>query len=153
MPKYLLIFCVSLLLCSCSGSDEAVSMQSLDGVWNKKQELNFEVQVEDPQTPKNIVLVVRNNNEYPYSNLYVMASVKDARSHILRTDTLNYMLAKTNGEWLGNGFGETKEMQLQYQNGLVFPGKGKYTISIRQGMRANPLVGIEDVGIRLENTK
>lgn len=153
MRKYLLIFFVSMIGLACSGAGDSVSMQALDGIWNKKKELKFKVNIEDPETPKNIIIIVRNNNEYPYSNLFLMAYVKADTQKKYTKDTLNYTLAKPNGEWLGKGFGATKEIQLQYKNSYVFPAKGNYTIGIVQGMRANPLVGIEDVGIRIENAK
>jgi gliding motility-associated lipoprotein GldH len=31
--------------------------------------------------------------------------------------------------------------------------KGKYIIGIKQGMRTNNLVGIEDIGVKIENSK
>ena len=103
-------------------------MQSLDGVWNKKKELKFELNVEET-SPKNIVLVVRNNNDYPYSNLFVKAYVKAESDKNFKVDTLNYILAKPNGEWIGSGFGETKEILFLYKNNYTFPKKGKYIIN------------------------
>ena len=109
MNKYFLIFFVSILLASCSNKDEVVYMQSLDGAWNKKKELKFEFNIED-SSPKNIILVVRNNNNYPYSNLFVKSYIKAETDKNVKVDTLNYILAKPNGEWIGSGFGETKEI-------------------------------------------
>ena len=70
-----------------------------------------------------------------------------------KIDTLNYILAKPTGEWIGTGFGETKEIMFQYRNNYKFPKKGKYIIGIKQGMRTNNLVGIEDIGVKIENSK
>lgn len=151
MYKYLCAFFVSMFIIACSKKGE-VQMQSVDGIWNKKQELQFKVEIKDPETPKDIIFIVRNNNEYPYSNLYIMSSIRAEKNASFKVDTLNYLLAKPNGEWLGKGFGETKEVQLQYKSNYSFPKKGTYIIGIKQAMRANPLVGIEDVGIRIENT-
>ena len=151
MHKYLWIFFVSILFTACSNNAE-VNMQSVDGVWNKKQELQFKLNIQDPEVPKNIIFIVRNNNEYPYSNIYIMSSIKEEKQKEIKIDTLNYLLAKPNGEWIGSGFGETKEVQLQYKSNFYFPKKGTYIIGIKQAMRANPLVGIEDVGVRIENT-
>lgn len=151
MHKYFLIFFVSIFLVSCSSGDEIVSMKSLDGIWNKKNELKFEVNIEENQAPKNIIFVIRNNNDYPYSNLFVKAYVKADGQKKFKTDTLNYVLAKPNGEWLGEGFGETKEIMFLYKSKQIFPKKGKYTIGIIQAMRKDNLKGIEDVGIKIEN--
>lgn len=150
MHKYILIFFVSWFFVSCSGEDETVSMQSVNGAWNKKNELKFEVNIEENQTPKNIIFVIRNNNDYPYSNLFVKAYVKADNQKSYKTDTLNYVLAKPNGEWVGEGFGETKEIMFLYKNRYTFPKKGKYIIGITQAMRNDDLKGIEDVGVKIE---
>jgi gliding motility-associated lipoprotein GldH len=44
-------------------------MNSVDNKWNKKSEQKFNLEISDPQNPKNIIFVVRNNNNYPYSNI------------------------------------------------------------------------------------
>lgn len=150
MRTYFLLFCISIFLTSCTHQDETVYMQSLDGAWNKKKELKFEINVEDT-SPKNIVFVVRNNNDYPYSNLFVTSYIKNNMGENFKIDTLNYILAKPNGEWIGSGFGETKETLFLYKNNYIFPKKGKYTISMSQAMRANVLKGIEDVGVKIQN--
>ena len=150
MNKYFLIVFVSIILASCSSKDEVVYMQSLDGNWNKKKELKFEFNVEET-SPKNIVFVVRNNNDYPYSNLFVKSYIKAETDKNFKVDTLNYILAKPNGEWIGSGFGETKEILFLYKNNYKFPKKGKYIIGITQAMRTNDLKGIEDIGIKIEN--
>ena len=73
------------------------------------------------------------------------------KNEIIKMDTLQYILAKPNGEWLGNGFGSVKEILLQYKNNYLFPNNGKYQIEIKHGMRADELKGMEDIGIKIEN--
>lgn len=128
-----------------------VSMNSVNGTWDKKKELLFTLNIDDNQAPKNIIFVVRNNNDYPYSNLFVITYLKSEHDKNYKVDTLNYVLAKPTGEWLGSGFGETKEVLFQFKNNYRFPKKGKYIIGIKHGMRADKLVGIEDVGVKIEN--
>jgi gliding motility-associated lipoprotein GldH len=65
---------------------------------------------------------------------------------------LNYVLAKPNGEWLGTGFGDTKETFFNI-NWIKFPGKGKYEIGLAQAMRNDNLPGIEDIGVKIETAK
>jgi gliding motility-associated lipoprotein GldH len=66
---------------------------------------------------------------------------------------LNYVLAKPNGEWLGTGFGDTKETLFQYKLNYKFPEKGKYEIGLTQAMRNDNLPGIEDIGVKIETAK
>lgn len=68
-------------------------------------------------------------------------------------DTLNYILAKPNGEWLGKGFGNTKEILFQYKNAYTFPKNGKYSIEIKHAMRTQNLKGIEDIGVQIVSVK
>lgn len=126
-------------------------MNSLNGNWQQKQELKFVLNVTDYQAPKNIIFVLRNNNNYPYSNLFLITYIKNEKDKLYKTDTLNYILAKPTGEWLGKGFGETKEILFQYKNNFKFPKNGKYIIGMKQGMREKNLQGIEDIGVKLEN--
>lgn len=143
---------VMLLFSSCSESSETVEMKDLDGNWNKKAEQKFSLNISDAQAPKNIIFVVRNNNDYPYSNLRLITKISSGKN-IIETDTLNYVLAKPNGEWLGSGFGDTKEILFQYKLNYKFPKNGEYSLGIIQAMRTDNLKGIEDIGVKLETPK
>ncbi|WP_292010408.1 gliding motility lipoprotein GldH [Chryseobacterium sp.] len=143
-----------LLFYNCnSSSGEDIIMNSIDNKWNKKSEQKFNLDITDSQNPKNIIFVVRNNNEYPYSNIRFIVNFTNLQSKKKETDTLNYVLAKPNGEWLGTGFGDTKEIFFQYKLNYRFPEKGKYEIGIVQAMRNDNLPGIEDIGIKIETAK
>lgn len=136
---------------SCNQFSDDVHMKNLNGVWEKNQVENFDLEIKD-STPKNVYLVVRNNDDYPYSNIRFFVTLKDLKTKKTSVDTLNYILAKPNGEWLGKGFGKTKEILFQYKMNETFTTGGKYEIHIQQAMRKDTLVGIEDIGIKVENT-
>ena len=153
MNKILGIFIVLIACMSCSKTGEQVYTQSIDGAWNKKQIKKFDFAIENPSEAKNLIFVIRNNNDYPYSNLRLIAELSDEKGTQKITDTLNYELAKPNGEWLGSGFGEVKEILFQYKMGFTFPAAGKYKLSVIQAMRKDNLEGIEDIGIMIEPAK
>ncbi|MCI3938864.1 gliding motility lipoprotein GldH [Chryseobacterium aahli] len=142
-----------IFLVGCNASGEDVIMNPIDSKWSKKAEQKFKLEITDPQNPKNIIFVVRNNNDYPYSNIRFIVNFKNPKSKIAQVDTLNYILAKPNGEWLGTGFGETKETLFQYKTNYKFPEKGTYEIGVAQAMRNDALPGIEDLGIKVETAK
>lgn len=150
MTKLLYFLGLTLLLIGCS--DENIKINPINGVWDKNNTQKFEIKINNYQTPKKLIFVVRNNNEYPYANLRIFATIKDAkkRNKKNKIDTLNYILAESNGMWLGKGFGETKEILFQYKKGYKFPKNGIYTIEIQHAMRDSHLKGIEDFGIKIE---
>lgn len=139
-------------MASCSGTED-VQTRPVNSSWDKKNTLNFEFDIKDAQTPKNIIFVVRNNDDYPYSNLWLISKLPNQKTKKTVSDSLNFVLAEPNGKWIGSGFGETKETLFQYKTNFKFPENGKYTISVSQAMRKNILPGIEDLGIKIENAK
>ncbi len=154
MRKILGLFSLILFFsCTSSSPGEAVIMNSVDNKWNKKSEQKFNLEITDPQNSKNIIFVVRNNNNYPYSNIRFIVNFTNQQNKKKETDTLNYVLAKPNGEWLGTGFGDTKETLFQYRLKYRFPAKGKYEIGLIQAMRNDNLPGIEDIGVKIETAK
>jgi len=142
-----------IFLVGCSTSNDNVIMNPIDNKWSKKAEQKFKLEITDTQNPKNIIFVVRNNNQYPYSNIRFIVNFKNPDSKTSEVDTLNYILAKPNGEWLGTGFGETKETLFQYRTNYKFPKKGTYEVGVMQAMRNDNLPGIEDLGIKVETAK
>lgn len=142
-----------LMLFALSCSDGEVYMNSLDNHWEQNKAQAFHFEINDYQSPKNIIFVVRNNNEYPYSNIRFFSVLKEEGNKTAKVDTLNYILAKPNGEWLGKGFGNTKEILFQYKNAYTFPKNGKYSIEIKQAMRTPNLKGIEDIGVQIVSVK
>ena len=153
MHKILGVFSVLLMFTGCSDNSETVDMKNLNGIWPKKAEQKFDFVIADAEAPKNIIFVVRNNNDYPYSNIRFIVNFMEACAKKKTTDTLNYVLAKPNGEWLGKGFGDTKETLFQYKVNYKFPKNGGYSIGIIHAMRTDSLKGIEDIGVKIETAK
>ena len=153
MHKILTLFFVIGVVVSCSNASETVQMKSINGTWNKKAKQQFDFKISDAQHAKNIIFVIRNNNDYPYSNIRLIVDFTDHQSKRQAVDTLNDVLAKPNGEWIGKGFGDTKETLFQYKINYKFPHNGDYSVSLIQAMRTDNLKGIEDIGVKLEPAK
>ena len=101
-------------------------------------------------------LNIRNNNDYQYSNLYLISHIvfPDGKKIV---DTLQYEMADKNGKFLGSGISEIKDSKLFLKENSIFPISGVYKISLKQAMRKNgnvdgikELEGITDVGFRIE---
>ena len=128
-------------------------MKPVENNWRKKQVLQFDFDIKDAEKLKNIIFVVRNNNDYPYSNIRIISTLNNFKEKKAKPDTLNYILAKPNGEWIGSGFGETKETLFQYRLNYKFPKNGKYTVTVKQAMRKDKLTGIDDFGVKIEQAQ
>ncbi|CVK15369.1 protein involved in gliding motility GldH [Apibacter mensalis] len=124
-------------------------MKSISNTWSKKDTLNFNFKIENTSVKKNINFVVRNNEDYQFSNLYLFIKLKQGKK-VISTDTLNYKLADKTGKWLGSGVGSIKEIYFQYKRNFLFSKTGDYTLSIVQGMRKDTLKGIIDFGVNIE---
>ena len=152
MLRILVAFILFFSVCSCQNDNEKVVMTDVENKWKKDDFKSLDFDIKDAQDPKNIVFVIRNNNDYPYSNLRLIAKIEQDKK-LISTDTLNYVLAKPNGEWLGTGFGDTKETIFQYKLNYKFPKNGNYSVKVVQAMRKNVLPGIEDIGVKIQNIK
>ena len=152
MLRSIFAFVLLISLFSCQNKDESILINDVGNQWDKKKVQQFDFAVNDAQNQKNLVFVVRNNNDYPYSNLRLIATLEHNKK-VIAADTMNYVLAKPNGEWLGTGFGETKEALFQYKLNYKFPQNGNYSVKVVQAMRKNVLLGIEDLGIKIQNLK
>lgn len=150
----LVVFCVS-----CDTDRTFHSYTSLGGSWRIDEPVVFEVEDLDTIQNHNIYITVRNNNQYPYSNLFLITEMQYPQGRTV-IDTLEYNMAAPDGEWLGDGFGDIKESKLWYKEAVRFRESGAYTFSIQHAVRKNgnisgdpDLQGITEVGLRIEPVK
>ena len=68
----------------------------------KDKEYYFTFEVKDISVPYDLTLEVRNNNLYPYQNLWLFCSEEQPIGP-LRRDTIECMLADEFGKWHGHG--------------------------------------------------
>ncbi|MDR1937777.1 MAG: gliding motility lipoprotein GldH [Tannerellaceae bacterium] len=146
------ILCLCFLLLSCENRVIYNQYQGIDEfAWEKEKTYYFTFRIDDETAPYNISFEVRNNNLYPYQNLWVFYSEEQPVGPV-RQDTLECMLANEFGKWHGKGIS-------LYQSGFPvrtdyrFPLKGQYTFGFRQGMRDDTLKGIHEIGLRIERAR
>ncbi|PNQ75436.1 gliding motility lipoprotein GldH [Hanstruepera neustonica] len=153
-----IIFVVLCLLVvfSCDSNRVYDVYKSLPNEWHKDSVVSFKINPPDTINPYNLFVNLRNNNDYQFSNLYLIVEMNFPHGRTIK-DTLQYKMAEPNGELLGTGFTDVKENKLWYKEGVVFNEAGQYTIKIQQAMRENGKVdgmdnlqGITDVGFRIE---
>ena len=120
-----------------------------DYVWNVSQPLSFEFEITDTLALHDIYVNVRHANQYPYSNLWLFIN-SWAPSGLKAVDTLECVLADEHGKWAGSGLGDIWDMQILWKKNVRFANAGKYHIEYNQAMRTDNLVGIMDMGLRVE---
>lgn len=136
-------------LTGCGPEDLYVNNQPVSkGVWPQDRFYRFEVLVRDTITPFNIYLQVRNDGRYEYSNLWLFIRTNSPTGAILK-DTVECQLATDEGRWLGRGSGGRFSLEIPYRYRVRFPYGGTYIFEIQQGMRANELNYITDIGLRI----
>jgi gliding motility-associated lipoprotein GldH len=124
--------------------------------WEKNSGIVFDLDIQDTLSKNNLFLTIRNNSEYRYNNLFLIAEMHYPNGQYFR-DTLEYKMTDVYGNWLGKGHTDIKESKLYYKEEFVFPMAGNYQISFQQAMRKREQVqgieflkGIIDVGFRIE---
>lgn len=150
-----------LFFTSCDKKQFYSEYKELDGSWKKSDTLRFTFEQKDTINPYNLFLNVRNNNDYPFNNMYLIVSLKEpGKKPTIKIDTLEYQMADVDGTLLGEGFTDVKESKLWYLENYVFNRLGNYKVEVVQAVRATgevdgvaELKGITELGLRIEKTK
>jgi len=117
--------------------------------WNSSKSIDFEVELNPSEGEVfDILIGLRNNNDYLYSNLFLFVEVQNPLGE-RSIDTLQYLLAEPSGKWVGSGVGAIKHNIFKYKESQAL-ATGAYKFKLRQGMRSTMLYGLEDVGLRIE---
>ena len=154
----ILIIIITVLSCSDNAVFDTYKPVSKTG-WHKDSIVNFNFDALDTISKNNIYINLRNNNDYQFSNLFLIVGI-DFPDNNKVVDTLEYEMTNAEGKFLGNGFTDLKENKLEFKTNVVFPIKGNYGFTIQHAMRKGGeveglevLEGISDVGLRIEKTK
>lgn len=146
------------LVVSCDSHQIFDQYKTVSNQWHKDSLVSFTVTPPDSTHLYNLFINIRNTNDYKFSNLFLITEINFPHGKTIK-DTLEYQMAKPNGELLGEGFTDIKENKLWYKEGVIFDEVGEYKITIQHAMRNNGevngvdnLEGITDVGFRIEPT-
>ena len=160
MRKSIVVVLLSLSGIACTRQISYSSIQPTSGgSWGREEIMEFTVQDPDTVQQQSLYILLRNDNTYPYSNLFLIVEMTypDGTS---QRDTLEYEMADAEGHWLGSGSGSAIENKLGYRKDVVFPAKGVYTFTVSQAMRKNgsvegieSLPGVLDVGLQIEKNE
>ncbi|AOC94819.1 Gliding motility lipoprotein GldH precursor [Flavobacterium anhuiense] len=149
-----ILLLVAILLFSCDKKRVFDEYKSVGSAWHKDSIITFDLPVLDSTKIYNAFVNIRDNNNYPFNNLFLIVSM-EMPNGFTKVDTLEYQMAEPDGTLLGNGFSDIKESKLYYKEDVKF--RGKYKVHIKQAVRQSgkipgveALQGITDVGFRIE---
>jgi gliding motility-associated lipoprotein GldH len=153
----ILFVLILLLVTSCDKKRVFDEYKSVGNAWHKDSVVAFDLPKLDPKKMYNLYVNVRNNDDYPFNNLFLIVSLEQPNKKI-KVDTLEYQMTNPDGTLLGDGFTDIKENKLFYKEKQSFTQKGIYKINIKHAVRQTgkitgvlALDGISDVGFRIES--
>jgi len=154
--RFLTLLFLLIGIVSCDDTRVFDEYKTVSDSWEKDEKISFTLPELDSLQGYNLFINVRNTNDYKFSNLFLISEMEFPNGKIV-TDTLEYEMAKPNGEWLGVGFTDLKESKLWYKENVNFAEKGVYKVVLQHAMRKNgetlginSLEGITDIGFRIE---
>lgn len=153
----LLFILVAVLVISCDKKRVFDEYKSVGNSWHKDSIITFKLPKFDAAKKYNLFVNVRDNNDYPFDNLFLIVSMEQPNKKIV-VDTLEYKMANPDGTLMGEGFSDIKESKLFYKENADFNLKGDYKVHIQQAVRQTgkvtgvvDLKGITEIGFRVES--
>lgn len=153
----ILFVLVAFLIISCDEKRVFDEYKSVGDSWHKDSIVSFKLPKLDSLKKYNLYVNTRANNDYPFSNLFLIVSLVQPNKKVL-VDTLEYEMANPDGSLMGDGFSDVKESKLFYKPNVNFKLKGDYTVKIQQAVRqtgkvagVDNLKGITEIGFRVES--
>lgn len=157
LKSSILLLLIVLFFCSCDKKRVFDEYKTVGESWKKDSIVGFNFNQMDTLTPYNLFVNIRNNDDYEFSNLFLIVSMQQPDG-LVRKDTLQYEMANADGTLMGDGFADIKENKLFYKEKVRFAKAGNYKISIQQAVRktgkiegVSDLKGVTEVGFRIES--
>lgn len=104
--------------------------------WHSDSVLVFEIPFVDTIKKHDIKLKIRHTVDYDFQNLFVFLEDQ-------KIDTIEIMLANKNGEWIGKGISDVREVEYIVEKKRVFSNEQKHVVKLEQAMRYGNVDKIE----------
>ncbi len=148
---HLICLFIGIICLSCEHRETYYHFYELKNAqWSKTDTLYFNIDSSQIvlNTPVDVQVELNNNSDYPYRNIWLFIQDDFANDKFVKYEK-QYELADDMGKWFGSGFGSLYQLSLNYKERVLFTQKRNYQIKIVQGMRDEPLTGIEKVGVKI----
>jgi gliding motility-associated lipoprotein GldH len=116
--------------------------------WSSKEKPSFTFEITDTTALYNIMLVLRHADAYRYNNIWIKLHMKSpVDSGTIRRE---FVLANSAQGWLGSGMDDIFEHRIPFNDKPAPLHAGKYTFTLAQDMREDPLSHVLNVGVRVQ---
>lgn len=156
MHRFLIkILTISVLIgaAGCIGNGNKVYDQ-FQGVknkgWHWKEPKRFDFEITDEGMLYNVTAQLRITGSYFYSNIWLKYELKGPETD--KKNEFRILLADNTGKWLGKGRNNLINFSAELLKNVKLK-KGKYSMVIYQNMQDEELVGVNDIGIRVEKSQ
>ena len=149
MAKSVVLFFVTCVLltaavaCSPRQNDYSDFIELPATGWIYGDTLDFIPDITDSVAEGTLIVSVRHNNDYAFSNLWIEVTTGTGAG--TQRDTIDMRLADRYGRWQGNGFGATYRCS-DTITGMKPLFRG-VPVKVRHIMRVDTLIDIEQLGI------
>jgi gliding motility-associated lipoprotein GldH len=148
------LICVALLAGACQTIDLYEKTVSIPGhAWKNSYRPEFTFEIKDTVSSYRLYLVLRHNERYNYSNIYVNLHARQPGVDTVQSIRYDLRLATNDEGWLGSGMDDIYEHRIPLtptEERFFFRKPGEYTFVIEQIMREDPLENVFNVGLRIE---
>lgn len=119
--------------------------------WASSERPSFTFEITDTTSLYNIFFVLRHEDAYNYNNIWVNLTVKSPVDVV--TIRREFILGNNRQGWLASGMDDIFEHRIPFNDKPAPLHAGKYTFTLQQDMREDPLEHILNAGIRVEKAK
>jgi gliding motility-associated lipoprotein GldH len=150
----LLLVPCALYLASCTSVDiyeKTVALPNHE--WQSTNRPTFEFEIKDTVSFYNVFLVLRHNEKYKFTNIYVNLYIKGPGQDTATKIQRDLPLATNEQGWLATGIDDIYEHRIPLTTGKQTFKAGLYSFTLEQIMREDPLQNVLDAGLRVEKEK
>jgi len=148
---YLLVaFSSQLVASSCTTVDLFEKTVDIPGhAWQSSFRPSFDFTIKDTSSLYQLFLILRHNEKYNYSNIYINLYVKPPGQDSSIKIQRDLVLATNEKGWQATAMDDIYEHRIPLGDPQTLKA-GNYQFTLEQIMRENPLQNVLDAGIRVE---
>jgi|DewCreStandDraft_4_1066084.scaffolds.fasta_scaffold85964_3 gliding motility-associated lipoprotein GldH len=122
--------------------------------WKTSEKPEFSFHISDTTVAYNLYANIRNDTDYPFSNLYFNFRISDTTGVIHEKLLSAELFDRKTGKPLGSsGIGFLFDHRVPLLQGHRFTRRSTYTIRFEHFMRKDTICGIRAIGLRVETMR